>query len=546
MNKIASYLQSHIAGEVLDSAAAKKFFSTDASVLEQSPSLVVYPRTTNDIRKVARFAWQLAEKGHVMPITPRGSGTDQTGAAIGKGIVMVFPTHLNKILELDTQQKLVRVQPGLNFKSLQETLHTHGLFLPPFPASYTYSTVGGAIANNAAGELSYKYGPMTEWVDRLEVVLANGEIIQTGRIGKKDVEKKKGLSTLEGELYRVIDGLLNEYAQPIDTYYDNLRVSKDSVGYDLRDIKRRDGSIDLTSLFVGSQGTLGIITEAILRATPYNPHTTLLVGAFNSVEDVTAVVDEFQDLGPSALEMIDKNLIQFAEQERHAVFPEDLVSEDYLPEILLFVQFDDERRVQEKKAKAAEKLLSRATDRMVVSLDAEEQERLWALRHLSESVVTYTHEGKASVPVIEDVAVPHGALPNLLKEADKLFHEYHLALAVWGHAGDANVHVYPSFDLSKAADKQRMIKLMSDYYKLVVSLGGTISGEHNDGRLRAPFVRMQVGDDLVNLFTKLKKGFDPHGVLNPGVKTGVELKDVVEMMRKEYSLAHLTEHLPRT
>ena len=546
MNKVASYLQSHLSGEVFDTLVARKYFSTDASVLEVAPSLIIYPRTTNDIRKVARFSWQLAEKGHVIPITARGSGTDQTGAAIGKGIVMVFPAHLNRILELDTQQKLVRVQPGVNFKSLQETLHTHGLFLPPFPASYTYSTVGGAIANNSAGEKSLKYGPMTEWVEKLEVVLANGELIQTGRISKKDVQKKKGLSTLEGDIYRVVDGLTNEYAEPLDAYYDNLLVSKDSVGYDLRDVKRRDGSIDLTPLLVGSQGTLGIITEAILRVAPHNPHTTLVVAAFDDLESMSEAVEKLRLLAPSAIEMIDHNLIDFAEKERHAVFPEEVVSAETKPAAILFVEFDDERRSREKKTKRAERELARLTDRVVVSEDSEEQEKLWAIRHAAATVVNYNHDGKVAVPVIDDASVPHERLVNLIQVIDKLFEAHHLSLAVWGHAGDANLHVHPLLDLSKLTDRQKMLKLMSEYYQKVIELGGSIAGEHNDGRLRAPFVRMQVGDELSELFVKLKEGFDPHGVLNPGVKTGTDVKQLVDMLRKEYSLAHLADHLPRT
>lgn len=546
MNKVASYLQSHLSGEVLDSPVARNYFSTDASVLEVTPSLIVYPRSTNDIRKVARFSWQLAEKGHVMPITARGSGTDQSGAAIGKGIILVFPAHLNKILELDTQQKLVRVQPGVNFKSLQETLNTHGLFLPPFPASYTYSTIGGAIANNSAGELSLKYGPMTEWVDKLEVVLANGELIQTGRFNKKAVEKKKGLATLEGELYRVVDGLLNEYGEPLDAYYDNLLVSKDSVGYDLRDIKRRDGSIDLTSLFVGSQGTLGVITEAILKVAPHNPHTSLLVSAFPDLESAVEAVDAVRNLSPSALEMIDRNLIEFAEKEQHAVFPEELVDPDQKPAIILFVEFDDDRRVREKKVKRAEYALRKITDRSVVSEDTEEQEKLWAIRHLAATVVNYNHDGKVAVPVIEDAAVPHEKLTDLVHAIEKLFDDHHLSLAIWGHAGDANLHVHPLLDLSKLTDRQKMLKLMSEYYKMVVDMGGSIAGEHNDGRLRAPFMRLQVGDELVELFEKLKIGFDPHGVLNPGVKVGTDMKQLVDMLRKEYSIVHLADHLPRT
>lgn len=546
MNKVASYLQSHLSGEVFDSPVARKYFSTDASVLEVTPSLIVYPRSTSDIRKVARFSWQLAEKGHVMPITARGSGTDQSGAAIGKGIILVFPAHLHKILELDTQQKLVRVQPGVNFKSLQETLNTHGLFLPPFPASYTYSTIGGAIANNSSGELSLKYGPMTEWVDKLEVVLANGELIQTGRLSKKAVEKKKGLATLEGELYRVVDGLLNEYGEPLDTYYDNLLVSKDSVGYDLRDIKRRDGSIDLTSLFVGSQGTLGIITEAILKVAPHNPHTSLLVVAFNDLESAVEAVDGLRSLSPAALEMIDHNLIEFVEKEQHAVFPDELMDPAEKPAVVLFAEFDDERRIREKKVKKAEHLVRKITDRCIVTEDIEEQEKLWAIRHLAATVVNYNHDGKVAVPVIEDAAVPHEKLIDLVRAIEKLFTDHNLSLAIWGHAGDANLHVHPLLDLSKLTDRQKMLKLMSEYYKVVVDMGGSIAGEHNDGRLRTPFIRMQVGDELVELFGKLKAGFDQHGVLNPGVKVGTDIKQLVEILRKEYSIVHLADHLPRT
>ena len=546
MNKVASYLQSHLSGEVFDSPAMRKYFSTDASVLEQMPSLIVYPRSTNDIRKVARFAWQLAEKGHVLPITARGNGTDQTGAAIGEGVVVVFPAHLNKILELDSQQKLVRVQPGVNFKSLQETLNTHGLFLPPCPASYAYSTVGGAIANNAAGEQSFKYGTMTEWVDKLEVVLANGELIQTGRVSKKDVEKKKGLATLEGELYRTVDGIYSEFGDYIDTYYDNLKVSKDSIGYDLRDVMRRDGSIDLTPLFVGSQGTLGIITEAIIRTTPHNPHTTLLVAAFDDIQQALEAIEAMRDATPSALEMIDKNLMEFAEAEQHVVFPTELVDGELKPAALLFAEFDDDKRVRDKKLKRLKRALDKLTDRVVITEDYEEQEKLWGLRHLSSVVVNYNHAGHIAIPIVEDASVPQERLGELLQLIEKIFTEHHLSFATWGHAGDANLHVYPMVDLSKLADRQKALKLMGDYYKAVLALGGSIAGEHNDGRLRAPFVGLQVGDELLEVFKKLKKGFDPHGVLNPGVKTGTNLKQLVEMLRKDFSLTHLSDHLPRT
>ena len=547
MNKVASYLQSHLSGEVLDSAAVRDYFSTDASVLQVKPALVIYPRSTNDVRKVARFSWQLAEKGHTLPITARGSGTDQTGAAIGKGAVMVFPAHMNKVLELDSQQKLVRVQPGVNFMALQEMLNTHGLFLPPFPASYKYSTIGGAIANNSAGEKTLKYGAMVQWVDKLEVVLANGELIQTGRLSRKDVEKKKGLTTLEGELYRTVDAIEAEHGELLDSYYGRLLVSKDSVGYNLRDVRRKDGSIDLTPLFVGSQGTLGIITEAILKVEVYQPKLTLVVAGFETLEAAVEAVGQLRNLEPSALEMIDKHLIEFCKKEQDYTFPPELVTDSFVPAAVLFVEFDElSDRVRHKKAKKARKLLENLSQHSIMSDDLEEQEKLWAVRHAAATVVNYEHAGKTAIPIIDDASVPQEKLHELLEVIYELFDKHHLTLAVWGHAGDANLHVQPLLDLSKLSDRQKALRLMDEYYRAVTALGGSIAAEHNDGRLRAPFVKLQTGDDMLQLFTHLKHGFDPYGILNPGVKTGTGAKQLVEMLRKEYSLVHLAEHLPRT
>ncbi|HXH04861.1 MAG TPA: FAD-binding oxidoreductase [Candidatus Nitrosotenuis sp.] len=548
MNKIASYLQSHIAGDVLTSDSAREFFSTDASVLTIKPSLIVYPRSTNDIRKIARFSWQLAEKGHNLPITPRGSGTDQSGAAIGRGVIMAFPAHLARILELDTKQRLVRIQPGINFKSLQETLHTHGLFLPPYPASYKYSTVGGAIANNTAGEKSLKYGAMRSWVERLEVVLANGEVIQTGRVSKKELEKKKGLATFEGDIYRAVDGIITDNAALISQYTQSLSVSKNSIGYALENVKAKDGSVDLTPLFVGSQGTLGIVTEAILKLATYSPATELIVAGFDSIESAVQATEELSSLAPSALEMVDKHLLDFVEKQQGAdplksVFPVDSIR----PAIVLFVEFDNTaNKDRAKKAKKALKIIDELASQVVRAIDPEMQEKLWSIRHSAATVTNYDKAGKASVPIIEDGIVPQAKFEEYIKRSYALFEKHHLEVALWGHAGDANLHMQPLLDLKKLGDRQKVFKLMDEYYRMVISMGGSIAAEHNDGRLRAPYVALQCGSELAQVFTDLKKAFDPHGTFNPGVKTGTTLKDLAPLLRDSYNLAHLSDHLPRT
>ncbi|NBU94252.1 MAG: FAD-binding oxidoreductase, partial [Actinobacteria bacterium] len=231
MSKVAFYLQEHLLGEVMYSTDARRYFSTDASILQQPPALITYPKNENDVRKTTRFTWQLAERGRVIPITARGSGTDQFGAAIGSGIMTVLPAHMHNIIELDTKGNTVTVQPGINFGHLQQTLHTHGRFLPPYPSSLEYSTVGGAVANNSSGEKSLKYGDMRNYVQSLRVVLANGEVIETGRISKRDLNKKLGLATFEGEIYRSVDVLLEENKDFLNDAYRD--VVKDNCGYDL-------------------------------------------------------------------------------------------------------------------------------------------------------------------------------------------------------------------------------------------------------------------------------------------------------------------------
>ena len=547
MNKLATYLQSHIRGEIIDSEAVRDYFSTDASILTIKPNLIVYPQDTTDLRKIARFAWQLAEKGHAIPITARGSGTDQTGAAIGKGLMVVFPAHLDRILELDTRQRLVRIQPGVNFKSLQETMQTHGLFLPPYPASVAYSTIGGAIANNTAGEKSLKYGAMRRWVDRLEVVLANGEVIQTGPISKRELEKKKGLPTMEGEIYRQIDAIIEDNLATIKQYQSELNVSKNSVGYAIGDVKKKDGTFDLTPLFVGSQGTLGIIAEAILQLTPYSPASSLVVAAFESERDLTDAVERLRPLRPSALEMIDDQLVTFIKKHHGTDILAPVFGETSSAKYLLFAEFDEfNEKANVRLAKKAHKLLNELSSNIIEAADFDSVEKLWAIRHSVATVTSYDKGGKAALPVIEDAIVPSDKFEECLIRVRKLFESHHLECAVWGHAGDANIHLQPLLDLKKLQDRQKIFKLMDDYYRMIISMGGSIAAEHNEGRLRAPYVALQVGDAMADVFVQVKQACDPYGILNPGVKTATSLKDLAPMVRTSYSLAHLAEHLPRT
>lgn len=544
MSKVAHYLQEHVQGEVMTSVDARRYFSTDASILAVTPSVIVYPRAESDVRKVARFTWQLAERGRIIPVTARGAGTDQSGAALGSGILLVFPAHLHRIVEFDGKSGAVTVEPGINYGKLQQTLLTHDRFLPPFPASIEYSTIGGAVANNASGEKSTKYGSTRDFVQSLRVVLANGEVITTKRLSKRELGKKLGLPTFEGEIYRSLDALLEENTNLLERLL--LKTTKNSAGYALADVKLRDGSFDLTPLFVGSQGTLGIVTQVTLDTEEHHPQTTLVVAHFNDIATMAAAVRELRKLStvPSSIEMVDDNLLQVVD----AINPNLLkgVLEKPFPKITLLIEFDENERQQKKFSRKALKILDKQGAKYEVETNPLQQDKLWRIRHASASVVSHTDGSRKALPIIEDGVVPPDRLEEYITAVYRLFEKHGLRAALWGHAGDANLHMQPFLDLGQVGDRQKIIKLMDEYYELVISLGGSTTGEHGDGRLRTPYLEKLYGPEVVNLFVKTKKIFDPYGLLNPGVKTGTTTEDVKQMLRSNYSLNHLYAHMPRT
>ncbi len=545
MNKVAHYLQEHLVGEVMTGEDARRYFSTDSSVFTIAPAIIAYPRNENDVRKTARFTWQLAERGRVIPLTARGAGTDQSGAAIGKGVLMVFPAHMNKILELDTKTGSVTVEPGLNYAKLQQTLHTHGRFLPPFPASIEYCTLGGAVANNAGGEKSVKYGTTKDYVSSLRVVLANGEAIVTKRISKRELNKKMGLATFEGEVYRALDTLIEENQDLVSAT--ELDVTKNASGYNLVAIKGKDGSFDLTPLFIGSQGTLGVITEITLSTKQYNPASTLIAAFCDDAEILQDVVSDLRKLSkpPSAIEVVDDNLLRYVNQFN----PNQLrgIVKQPFPRFVLLIEFDDlSTKTQAKMAKKASKILEKQQLTYKIETDEIEVEQLWKIRHSVASVLSHGRDSAEAVPIIDDAIVPTDRTAEYIKRVYKLFEGYKMPVTMWGHLGNANLHVQPFLDLAQVGDRQKVFRIIDDYYNLVIELGGSTTAQHNDGRIRGPYLEKLYGPDVYQLLRKVKTVFDPYGTLNEGVKIDVTLDDVKPYLRHEFSFEHLYNHMPRT
>jgi FAD/FMN-containing dehydrogenase len=543
MGKVAQYLQEHLLGEVTDSTEARKQFAEDASILRIAPAIVVYPRDENDVRKTMRFSWQLAERGRGLPITARGGGSDTSGAAIGSGILLVFTAHMNRILELDQKKQYVGVEPGVTYDKLEQTLHTHGLFLPPYPASLHYATIGGGLANNAIGEKSVKYGAMGNYVERLRVVLANGELIETGPVGKRELNKKLGLASLEGEIYRTIDTLLEENTALLEQYSHHLKARFNNAGYNIFDLKHKKG-LDLTPLFLGSQGSLGIITEATLTAENYTPITKLALVSLNDLNDLHEILPKILKLKPSICDMINRSVVEQVTR----INPNQLAGLLKSPRaaVHLFVEFDDSKEANQKKSvKQLKKLLQKVDGSFELAQKPEEHARMRKVRESVTTILTSPKGQSKAIPVAEDICVPISNLVEYLHKANEVYAGLGLVAPAWGHAGDGIVRMQPMLDLGQVGDRQRLAKLTDSIYKSVIQMDGSISASAGDGRIRASYTRAMYGPEVHNLMMKVKKAFDPYNILNPGVKTASQ-EEVKALMRGDYSLAHRHEFLPRS
>lgn len=529
MSKIAAYLAEHLRGEVITNPDLRAKFSTDKSILKINPLVVAFPYNTNDIRKITHFAWQLAEKGHKLSVTVRGNGNSRVGAAIGSGIIVSVSTHLNNILEVDTRQKLVRLQPGVTIKTLQETMQTHGLSWP-VKAYDIDSTVGGAVANDLYGEYGGKYGSAASWVDQLEVVLPNGDVIQTGRLSKRELNKKKGLSTSEGELYRQLDNLITDNQEVVTALSEKLGSS----GYNIGAVKDKKGNFDLAPLIAGSQGTLGVITEMILKLDAYHPDTETIASPLTNLDNFETIVESIQKHVPSRFEFIDGETLRFVKKNHNVRIDELLDESDDIDAIagLLIVEFNESAK---SKAKKTARILDKAGFSVLrTEGDYEAAQDIWQIRHRIESIITHQEvDHKVATPIIEDVLLSTQDVNDFIMAARELNAKQRVTTLFSAHLDAGVVRAKALVNLKSLTDKQKLVKLTEDYYKLAISIGGSVAGAYGEGRLRVKQASEQLTVEEKDIVAQIKSIFDAHDILSPDVK--------VASLNSKDALSHLNE-----
>ncbi len=506
--------------------------SVDASVFRVQPQAVVYPTNAAQVGQLVQFAQQHAAEG--VSLTPRSAGTDMSGGPLTSSIVVDMTRHFNHILAVGSATAVA--QPGVYYRDFEATTLKQGWLMPAYPASREICTIGGMVATNAGGEKSLQYGQVDRYVTSLKAVLADGKEYVIEPLEGDDVTAKMKQQDFEGELYYQIATLIEQHQAALEQ--SKPKVSKNSSGYNIWDVW--DGHrFDLTKLLVGSQGTLGIITEITFRLIKPKPFRKLLVMYLADLHDLARLVTAVMRYQPEAFESYDNHTIDVGLR----YFPSLLkkipmrsllgllvnIAPQLLkimvgkkPALVLMAEFSGDN-IEEvlSRTQAAQAAIKSWQGASKIIHSPAEVAMYWAVRRGSFNLLRL-HAGKRhTAPFIDDICVRPEKLPAFLPELNALMAKYDILFTIAGHVGDGNFHIIPLMDLSDPASLTVIENLGSEVFDLVLKYGGSLSGEHNDGLIRSHYLQRQFGEETYRVFEGIKNIFDPKHIFNPGKKIGV-------------------------
>lgn len=536
---IKTHLEGIFKGDLDTSPETLEFYSHDASLFELRPKLVAFPKDADDIKAAVKFVLDNKASDSSLSITPRAAGTDMSGGAINESIILDTSRYMTEIRELTSES--VKVQPGRLYRELDVETKKIGSILPSYPASRNLAAVGGMVSNNSGGELGIRYGKTEKYVSELSVVLGDGNEYTVRPLNREELTVKMSQGDYEGELYRKTYEL-------IEAHYDEIKaakpkVAKDSTGYRLWDVwDRETGIFDLTQLFIGAQGTLGIITDIQFKLVP-DPmnHVGTLAVYVKNTENLGRITEKIMSYEPFAVEVFDDKtlmlgmrfIFKFLTRMSFGqwlmmcirLIPNGIAMLRGIPKLVLLIEFDGKdqeevnRRVHEARVGLSE---FKNINYMEEANTFAKADKFWKMRQESFNLLRQNVKDRHTAPYIDDFVVPLDKMEELLPAVEGVIKKYDLMGTIAGHLGDGNFHVIPLMKIEDPEERAKIEPSMKEVYDIVLKLGGSLSGEHNDGMVRGPWLERMYGPTILGYMREIKQLYDPQNIFNPNKKTDAD------------------------
>lgn len=521
MGKITKYLNQLTVGNVFDSPEIIDKYSVDQSALKIKPKFVAFPESTDDIRKLLRFFNQLAAKDIKVAVTARGTGLGEGGSALTNGVI-ISTEKLNRLLEIDSRERLVRVQAGITLRELNTALSVSGLTIPIDGCDER--TIGGLISENNKGQCSKKYGGLYAYVERIEVVLTNGECLQTERLKKYALAKRAADKSMEGDIYRKVIKLIKSNTTLIDKISND---NKDQSGYPMLAQAPRRETLDLMPVFFGAEGTLGIISEVILRAVPLRKHPERVVATFKEIGHALEYAKALEPLRPRRLDLFDLKIIMEARESGKNL---DGVIKKLEDGFVVFANFDERPSTCIKKIKAMRDKFPRTAKFIYESVN--DRPTLNEFENALDNYLGYVKNGER-VPILTNFYLPNDNIEHFLQDLTVLEKKLDLKVELFGSLGSSIYSLRPKFNLEESDFNKRATMFLRAGAFIINRQGGKLAGGTPEGRLKAVVTNADMLEPEKKMYTTLKDIFDSNGILNPDIKLGASSKFTLTHFRSE-------------
>lgn len=547
--KLLDELKQVFKGDIATDDQTLLQYSHDASLFEVKPQLVVFPKDTLDVKSLVSFVSKHKQEHPELSLTARSAGTDMGGGAINDSIIVAFQKYLNHLVSLEGN--IGTVEPGLFYRDFEAETLKRNLIFASYPASRGLCAMGGIVNNNSGGEKSMQYGKTERFIKQIKVILSDGNEYLLKPLNEQELNEKMAQQNFEGDLYRKLYEL-------ITTNYELLqqakpKVTKNSAGYFLWNVYDKEKkNFDLTQLWTGAQGTLGLMLEAQVELVPVHQHREMEIIFLHDMSHLGDIINAVLPLEPESFESYDDNTLMlalryFPEFARQLglvgmvqaglafmpAFMEMVVGK--LPKLILQIDFTgDNPGVLKQKIESLRDKLRPLHPQTKIAIDDQEK-KYWLVRRESFNLLRNKIRNKHTAPFIDDFVIDPKYIAEVIPQVTDILKKHpEFIFTVAGHVGNGNFHIIPLVDIQNPNVRKAIPEISDQVYAIIAKYGGSITGEHNDGLIRTPYLKQMYGEQIVKLFEETKRIFDPQDIFNPRKKVGGDLSYAMDHIRMNW------------